>query len=182
MPEKPKILGLKTVAQTKIFRIEAVDLEFSNGARCEFERINSGNLGAVMVLAILDDTLVMVREYAVGSEQYELGLVKGLIDEGESPEVAANRECMEEIGFGVEAIQMVRKTNLIPHYNCAVSYLMLAEGLYPKTAKGDEPEALEKVLWPLARLDELLTHPEITDVRTLYAIYWLKEHLKEISA
>ena len=36
--------------------------------------------------------LLLVREYAAGTERYDLGLPKGLIDMGETPEQAAVRE------------------------------------------------------------------------------------------
>ena len=44
--------------------------------------------------------MLLVREYAAGVHRYELGLVKGRIDAGESPVEAANRELMEEAGYG----------------------------------------------------------------------------------
>lgn len=178
----PSILRVKKLAQTRLFRIEGVDLEFSNGTQCQFERINNQNAGAVMVLPILGDELVMIREYAVGSERYELGFVKGLIDEGESPEAAANRELKEEIGFGAKRVEVVRKTHLLPHYNTAVGYVVLARELYPDAQTGDEPEAMEQVRWPLSDLHALLQNDEISDVRTLYALYWLQGFLQNASS
>ena len=42
--------------------------------------------GAVAVVPMLDaETVLLVREYAAGMHRYELGLVKGRIDAGESP-------------------------------------------------------------------------------------------------
>ena len=55
MPRKPDIRGVRTLAQTRLFHIEGVELVFSNGARREFERVNNGNSGAVMVLPLEDD-------------------------------------------------------------------------------------------------------------------------------
>lgn len=53
-----------------------------------------------MIVPIVDDHLILIREYAVGTESYELGFSKGLIDPGESVFEAANRELKEEVGFG----------------------------------------------------------------------------------
>ena len=64
----------------------APDLEFSNGERRRFERLVSRGHGAVVVVPMLDDeTVLLVREYAAGMHRYELGLVKGRIDVGETP-------------------------------------------------------------------------------------------------
>lgn len=180
MPEKPVIHQIRTIAQTRLFQIEAVDLEFSNGAQREYERINNSNGGAVMVLPVTEDSLILVREYAVGTEEYELGFVKGLVDPGETPLEASNRELREEIGMGAGSILQVRKVRLTPHYTTSVGYTMLARELYPDPRPGDEPEALEQVHWPLENLEGLLEHPEINDVRTLHAIYWLRDHLSQV--
>ncbi len=53
-----------------------------------------------MIVPIVDDHLILICEYAVGTESYELGFSKGLIDPGESVYEAANRELKEEVGFG----------------------------------------------------------------------------------
>jgi ADP-ribose diphosphatase len=52
-----------------------------------------------MIVPIVDDHLILIREYAVGTESYELGS-KGLIDPGETVFEAANRELKEEVGLG----------------------------------------------------------------------------------
>ncbi|TXK94884.1 ADP compounds hydrolase NudE, partial [Methylococcaceae bacterium HT1] len=43
MLEKPKILNRKIVAQSRLFKIEALDLEFSNGATRQYERLMRGS-------------------------------------------------------------------------------------------------------------------------------------------
>ncbi len=79
------------------FQRQHLDLEFSNGERRRFERLVSRGHGAVVVVPMLDDeTVLLVREYAAGMHRYELGLVKGRIDAGETPEQAADRELKEE--------------------------------------------------------------------------------------
>lgn len=37
-----------------------------------------------MIVPIVDEHLILIREYAVGTESYELGFSKGLIDPGET--------------------------------------------------------------------------------------------------
>ncbi len=182
MADTPRILAVTTVAQTRIFRIERVSLKFSNGASREFERINNGGEGAVMVIPVTTHELIMVQEYAVGAERYELGFVKGLIDPGETPQQAALRELKEEIGHGAKSIQHVREMTSTPHYTCAKSHLLLAEDLYEEQQQGDEPEELRQLRWPLSDIDALLTHPDITDARTLHALYWLRDHINNKQA
>ena len=78
------------------FQRQHLDLEFSNGERRRFERLVSRGHGAVVVVPMLDDeTVLLVREYAAGMHRYELGLVKGRIDAGETPEQAADRDATQ---------------------------------------------------------------------------------------
>ena len=78
--------------------VEVLDLEVSNGERRHFHRQKPHGHGAVVVVPMLDDdTVLLVREYAAGVHRYELGLVKGRIDAGESPIEAANREDLAAI-------------------------------------------------------------------------------------
>lgn len=100
--QKPTILNVETVARSRLFTVESVDLEFSNGVRRVYERMRPTNREAVMIVPIVDDHLILIREYAVGTESYELGFSKGLIDPGESVFEAANRELKEEVGFGAD--------------------------------------------------------------------------------
>ena len=98
---KPKILDTRDVCQSRLFRIEEIDLRFSNGEERTFERLKGKALGAVMIVPMIDDeTFLLVREYAAGVDRYELGLPKGLLEEGEDVFEAANREMQEEVGYG----------------------------------------------------------------------------------
>ena len=56
----------------------------------------SGRNAVMMVPVTEQGDLLLVREYCAGTERYELGFPKGLIDPGETAEAAANREMKEE--------------------------------------------------------------------------------------
>lgn len=71
--QKPTILKVETVAQSRLFNVESVDLEFSNGVRRVYERMRPSTREAVMIVPIVDEHLILIREYAVGTESYELG-------------------------------------------------------------------------------------------------------------
>ena len=100
MRKKPKLTNIHTVAQSRIFNLESMDVEFSNGATRVYERLMSRGNGAVLVIPMIDDeTVLMIFEFSGGTERYELGLTKGKIDKGETPVEAAGRELKEEIGI-----------------------------------------------------------------------------------
>jgi ADP-ribose diphosphatase len=54
----------------------------------------------------------MISLYSGGTHRYELALTKGKIDAGESPLEAANRELIEEIGYGAKKLSFVKTMTL----------------------------------------------------------------------
>jgi ADP-ribose diphosphatase len=163
------------------YRMERLDLEFGNGERRRYERLHGRGHGAVAVVPMLDDdTVLLVREYAAGVHRYELGLVKGRMDAGETPEQAADRELMEEAGYGARTLTVLRSLSLAPTYMSHQTHLVLARGLYPKRLPGDEPEELEVVPWKLADIGQLILREEFSEGRSIAALFiareWLQQH------
>ncbi|MFC3912605.1 ADP compounds hydrolase NudE [Pseudaeromonas sharmana] len=176
---KPEILRRELVAQSRLFRIESLHLRFANGVERQYERMQGGHQGAVMLVPIQDDgTLLLVREYAAGTHAYELGFPKGVIDPGENADQAGNRELMEETGFGAGTLIPLKELTLAPGFLGSRMSVLLARDLYPEQRDGDEPEPLERVSWPLAQAQALLAEPEFSDARSvaalLLALEWLK--------
>jgi len=172
----PQIIGTRTVAQTRLFRVEEMDLRFANGTEVTYERMYGSPRGAVMVVPLRDDeTVLLIREYAAGVERYELALPKGRIEAHESPLEAANREMMEEVGFGARRLEPLRSFTEAPGYFHHYTHAVLAEDLYPERRPGDEPEPIEVVPWRLDDLDRLLGHPECSEARTIAALFIVRD-------
>lgn len=162
------------------FRLERLDLEFANGERRRYERLHGRGHGAVAVVPMLDaQTVLLVREYAAGVHRYELGLVKGRIDAGETPVQAANRELMEEAGYGARDLRMLRTLTLAPTYMSHQIHVVVARDLYPQRLPGDEPEALEVVPWKLADLGQLILREEFSEGRSIAALFLVREWLQQ---
>ncbi|WP_349920932.1 ADP compounds hydrolase NudE [Aeromonas veronii] len=177
---KPAILKAEIVAESRLFKVESLHLQFSNGEERVYERMRGGNRGAVMVVPLLDaHTLLLVREYAAGTHSYELGFPKGLIDPGENAFEAGNRELMEEAGFGARDLVSLKQVSLAPGYFSSRMDILLARELYPEQRVGDEPEPLEVIPWPLDQIDELLARPDFTESRSISALLLARKWLAE---
>lgn len=175
----PEILAKQEVAQSRLFTIESIDLRFHNGEQRTYERMKPSNRHAVMMVPITEQgDLLLVREYAVGTENYELGFPKGLIDPGETAQQAANRELKEEIGLGCRQLTPLKEVVLAPSYFSSRMTLFIAQDLYPERLVGDEPEPLEIIRWPLAQAEELLTHMDFCEARCITALLLTLRHLK----
>ena len=178
MHDKPVILHNRTIAQTRIFHIEEVGLRFSNGTEACYERMLGPPQGAVLIIPMLDnETVLLIREYAVGVERYELGLPKGRIEQGEDILSAANREIMEEIGYAASELEHIHSLSLAPGYVGHHTHVVLARGLYPQERPGDEPEPIEVVPWSLHRIHELIQREDCSEARSIAALYMTRERL-----
>lgn len=175
---KPETLHTRTVARSRLFRVESVGLRFSNGVEVEFERLAGTSHGAVIVVAVDEqERVLLIREYAAGTDAYELGLPKGRVERNERFEDAANRELMEEVGYGARDLVHLRSLSLAPGYLGHATQVVLARDLFREARPGDEPEPIEVVPWPLADLRGLMQRSDLTEARSIAALYLARDHL-----
>ena len=180
MSDHPRILKQQIVARSRLFCVEELHLEFSNGATTQYERLLGSKHGAVLVVPVQDDdTILLIREYAAGSGRYEIGLPKGRVESREDLLDAANRELKEEIGFGANQLTQLTSLTLAPGYFNHTTHVILAQDLYPERLPGDEPEPIEVVPWSLSDLPNLMNRDDFTEARSIAALYLAQSHLKE---
>jgi ADP-ribose diphosphatase len=175
-PRLPTIHKREELPEKSLFRVEALDLEFSNGERRVYERLISRGVGAVIIAAMPDpETVLLVREYACGVHRYELGLPKGRLEPGESHIEGANRELQEEVGYAARDLRVLGHLTLAPGYMTHATQVVLARDLYPSRLPGDEPEMLEVIEWPIDKLAELVQREDCTEGRTIAALYMARD-------
>ncbi len=174
----PIILKQAIIAKTRIFEIEQMDLQFSNGTTVQYERLCSRSNGAVLIVPLLDDsTVLLIREYSAGVHRYELALPKGRVEKDEDPLAAANRELMEEVGYAARSLSHLTRFSIAPSYLSHETQIILAQDLYENRQQGDEPEEMQVIPWSLHKLDELIQHPECTEARSIAALFVAKQVL-----
>ena len=174
--KKPSVIQSELIASTRIFRVEQRDLQFSNGIKVSYERLVGSDNGAVLIVPMLDDnTVLLIREYAAGVHRYELALPKGKIEPNEPLLEAANREIMEEVGYGAKDLSHLTSLTVAPGYLSHQTHIVLAENLYKQKCEGDEPEEMEVVPWEMDRLPELFSLEECTEARSIAALFMVRE-------
>ncbi|MCK9238526.1 MAG: ADP compounds hydrolase NudE [Thiopseudomonas sp.] len=182
MRVKPEILSCEQIAQTRIFRVEQMQLRFSNGEERTYERLRgrADGHGAVMIVALDErNNAVLIEEYCAGSARYEWSLPKGLIDAGEDALQAANRELQEEAGFAAKELEVLAELSLSPGYMSQRVTVVLARDIYPSSLPGDEPEPMRVRTHPLSDLLALLREPNFSEGRALGALYIARDVLME---
>jgi ADP-ribose pyrophosphatase len=85
-----------------------------NGQTSEWELL--AKFSSVSVLALTSGGgIVMVRQFRPGPDAVRLNLPGGLLDEGESPAVAAARELVEETGYHAGSVEIVASFHPMAH-------------------------------------------------------------------
>ncbi len=178
MRKPPEILKITPLAESRLFRIEQLDLRFSNGVQVQYERLSPQGDGAVLIIPMVDnETVLLIREYAAGVDRYELALPKGRMEAGEDPLQAANRELQEEVGYAARELELLTSLSIAPGYLGHETRIVLAKDLYPQRTEGDEPEPIDVVPWSLHKLPALVSRSDCTEARTIAALFLIRERL-----
>ncbi|NWC11526.1 ADP compounds hydrolase NudE [Pseudomonas agarici] len=182
MRQKPTVLAREIVASSRLFRVEQVQLRFSNGVERTYERLvgKGAGYGAVMIVAMIDaEHALLVEEYCGGTDEYELSLPKGLIEPGEDVLAAAERELKEEAGYGARQLEHLTELSLSPGYMSQKIQVVLASDLYEERLEGDEPEPMRIDRVNLRELSGLVLNPQFSEGRALAALYLARDLLTQ---
>ena len=174
----PRIVDVRTVARSGLFRIEEVDLVFATGERRTYERLPAVGPQAVIVVALTPEReLLLIREYAAGFHELQLTLPKGGCEPGETLEAAANRELKEETGHGAASVEVVRRLRTSPGHMGFTINVVFATDLFAERLPASEPEPPDVVRWPIADLDALIELPEFNEARAIAALALVRTRL-----
>jgi ADP-ribose diphosphatase len=166
------------MCQSQLFRVESLDLRFSNGQERTFERLMGGSVPAVIIVPMLDDErVILVREYGAGIDDYHVALPKGRVDAGESLLEGADRELKEEAGYGARRLTLLKCLTQAPNYLQHRTQIVLAQDLYPEKLEGDEPEPLGLEILHLEDMPNWLERGDITEARTIAALYLARDFI-----
>ena len=171
-------LATRPVASCRIFDIRADTCRSPRtGKEAEFFVIESTDW--VNVIAFTDDDqALLVKQHRFGIDELSLEIPGGMIDGGEDPLGAAQRELVEETGYV--------PSQIVPLGVCHPNPALQANRLYSflatccrHTGKPhlDGMEDIDLVTVPRARLDSLLATGQISHSLVLAAFLFLK--LKE---
>jgi len=129
---------------------------------------------AVAVVAVRGDCVTLVRQERVPAGGKVLELPAGMLEEGEPPLTAAQRELREETGLhGGEWVEAATFFTS-PGYTDEKMHLFIATSLEEGEAEPDAGEELDVVRVPLDEVPALLD--EIDDAKTLVGLLLLLRH------
>ncbi len=133
--------------------------------------------GAVVMVPVEDDHVLMVRQPREAIERYTLELPAGKLDHaGEDPLGCARRELAEEVGRAAATWRDMGGFFTAPAIITEFIHCFMATDLTPVDgAVGDDDEDIEVIAWPLADLDALIDRTD--DAKTLIGLLRLAREL-----
>ena len=101
-----------------------------------------------------DNEVVLVEQYRYGIEAPTLEIPGGMVDAGETPREAAERELLEESGYKAEGWKSLGKVSANPAIMSNFAHMYLAEGCRFEGA--ENPDTHERINVHLLALDKFL--------------------------
>ena len=138
--------------------------------------------GAVAVVAVDDDEVVLLRQYRTPVEGELLEIVAGTRDVGgEDPTGTARRELAEEAGLACESLEELGTFYNSPGFCDELSHVYLATGLspVPREPDGAEEEWMTVERVGIGDVEAMIDRGEIRDAKTIIGLLLALRRLKQ---
>ncbi|WP_337844326.1 NUDIX hydrolase [Thermus sp.] len=138
-----------------------------------------GPVAASFVLPVTPEgTGLFIRQYRHPTGKFLLEVPAGKVDPGETPEEAAHRELLEEVGARAKSLIPLPSFHPQPSFTAVVFHPFLAlEARVVAEPKLEDGELLEVVELPLKEAYALLERGEIQDASTALTLFYARPHL-----
>src|SRR5215471_15507455 len=164
-------LNSDRVFRGKVFNVDRDRVRMPNGRELTVDVVRHSK--SVVLVPMPEPgrvTLVRQYRYPVNASLWELPA--GSVDEGETPEQAARRECHEEIGLVPSTVVRLQALYPTPGYCDEEMIFFRASGLEQPTEQAhvDEDEDIEAKTFELREAREMVRRGEIVDMKTVVAL------------
>ena len=175
-----RVVGSETLVDAGFISLARLHVAATAGE--EFDRHVVHHPGAVVVVPVIDDHALLVRQWRVATGRVLLEVPAGKRDvEGEAPETTANRELEEEIGYVAGRLDKLCEFYNSPGFCDEYTHLFLATELEERTraAVSHEEAAMTMERIPLDRVDDLIATGELVDAKSIIGLLLARRFLAE---
>ncbi|GAB6929897.1 ADP-ribose pyrophosphatase [Paenibacillus sp. JCM 10914] len=162
-------LSTTSVFEGKIISLQVDTVRLPDGQTATREVVR--HPGAVAILAIKDDKILMVDQFRQPLGRCEVEIPAGKLERGEDPLEAAKRELEEETGYTCGSIRKLHAFYTSPGFADEIIHLYVAEDLSKGEMNPDEDEFLELMEITLDEANALIRETRISDAKTILAVY-----------
>jgi len=172
-------ISSETLVKGNLLHAKRDKVRLPNGVETEREYIV--HPGAVLVIPVLPDgRLVMERQFRYALHGTFIELPAGKIDPNEDPLETGKRELLEETGYIARQWQFLTLLHPCIGYCDEVIHVYLARELTAGKPQNDEDELLDIFTMSLPEAMEAMRKGEISDGKTMIALFWAEKYLNNI--
>lgn len=161
------------VFEGRVFSVEVDERSFPNGRTHRVEIVRHAP-SVVLIPAEADGRLVLIRQYRAPLDREIWEFPAGRVDDGESAEDAARRECEEEIGQVPHRLERVRGLYPAPGFcDEQLIFFHVSDLRQPPPDSPHRPDEDEDIVTKSvtpAEATAMLERGEIVDLKTAYAL------------
>ena len=164
-------LASERVFKGKVFNVDRDTVKMPNGRTVTVDVVRHSK--SVVLLPVPEPGhLILVRQYRYAVNAHLWELAAGSVDEGETPEQAARRECHEEIGLVPQTIVRLAAIYPTPGYCDEEMIFFRCAGLEKtdEQAHVDEDEDIEAKAFELREVRDMIRRGEIVDMKTVVGL------------
>lgn len=167
-------IGGEVLFEGRMLRVERDTVRLPNGLETSREVVR--HPGAVAIIALQDQQVLLVRQYRYAIAQDTLEIPAGKIDPQEPPLECAVRELREETGYR-GTMEHISTFYTTPGFTDEVMHLFLARDLVwdPLAPDDDEFIGVERIPWDEAV--QMAQRSEFNDGKTILGILLVKARL-----
>lgn len=170
-------LSSETVFKGNLLHVQRDNALLPNGNQSMREFVL--HPGAVLVVPLMENgNLLLERQFRYPLQQVFIELPAGKIDAGEGHLITGQRELLEETGYSASQWQYLGCQHPCIGYSNEVIHIYLAQGLSAGEHHRDDDEALQLFEASLEECLEMVRQGEITDGKTIIALFWAEKVLK----
>ncbi|MFO7889655.1 MAG: NUDIX hydrolase [bacterium] len=147
--------------------VEKMTINLPDGSTGKREIVQVRDAAAVLAVD-KNEKLYLIRQYRHAVQKYTLEVPAGLIDENETPEQTAIRECEEETGYRPHNLKKLLYYAHSEGYSTGYTTLFLGTELeHTGKTNPDSTEFLERVSMPFEDFFHLIETQKILDSKSI---------------
>jgi ADP-ribose pyrophosphatase len=174
-----RVLSSRVMYRGPIFSVASEEVVEPSGVTVHRDIVRHG--GSVVVMPVdesrSEPRVLLVQQYRHAAQQYLWELCAGRVDQGESEQVAAKRELLEETGYSAKLWKRILTFYASPGFVSETMSIYLAQDLRAGVARPEEDEDIELKLLPMTKALGWVMKGVIKDAKTICGILWLSHKL-----
>ncbi len=132
---------------------------------------------SVAVIPLRGREVLLIKQFRAPVGDWILEVPAGRVEPGESPEDAARRELIEEVGYEPTKLTKLSSLYMSPGYSDEVLHVYLAEGLRFVGSNPEPGELIEVVSLELSEALATVLEKPVADAKTVASLLLLKHRL-----